>query len=167
MHRVQHSPQQALAQSTGVPHVPITHITTEAGKQVAPVHSRLTFNFAILLLYRSTDDRQSGTLPSRPGEPEYAVMSGAWLLEGTFEAYLYRGMFLEQLSNAMRGSEIRGIELADRFCKSYGTVRPVAAVAVGSLKMNGKTNQVRMHPAHIDFRHCHRVPSAHCQQLCE
>ena len=120
MHRVQHSPQQALAQSTGVPHVPIKHITTEAGKQVAPVHSRLTFNFAILLLYRSTDDRQSGTLPSRPGEPEYAVMSGAWLLEGTFEAYLYRGMFLEQLSNAMRGSEIRGIELADRFCKSYG-----------------------------------------------
>lgn len=58
---------------------------------------------------------------------------------------LYRAMFLEQMANAMRGSEVRGLELADRFIKVYDTVKPVAAVAVGSLKMNGKTNQVGCH----------------------
>jgi hypothetical protein len=70
-------------------------------------------------------------------------MSSNWLQAGTYEDTLYRAMFLEQMANAMRGSEVRGLQLADRFIKPYETVRPVLAVAVGSLKMNGKTNQVR------------------------
>lgn len=91
---------------------------------------------------RTVNDRQAGTLPSRPGEPQYLAMSINWLQEATFEALVYRAMFLEQMANAMRGSEVRELEAADRFIKTYDTVRPVVAQAVGSLKMNGKTNQV-------------------------
>jgi hypothetical protein len=70
-------------------------------------------------------------------------MSINWLLQATYEAALYRAMFLEQMANATRGSEVRELELADRFVKLYDTVKPVVGLAVGSLKMNGKTNQVR------------------------
>lgn len=104
---------------------------------------------AILFLcvcHRTVNDRQAGTLPARPGEPEYLAMSTNWLLEATYSAALYRSMFLEQMANAQRGTEVRGLELADRFIKPYDTVRPVVAVAVGSIKMNGKTNQVTTPP---------------------
>lgn len=91
---------------------------------------------------RTVNDRQAGTLPSRPGEPQYLAMSINWLLQATYEALLYRAMFLEQMANATRGSEVRELELADRFVKLYDTVKPVVGLAIGSLKMNGKTNQV-------------------------
>jgi hypothetical protein len=69
-------------------------------------------------------------------------MSINWLQEGTYEGLLKRGMYHEQIANAMRGSETRGLQLADRFIRPYDTPKPVTAVAVGSIKMNGKTNQV-------------------------
>lgn len=69
-------------------------------------------------------------------------MSINWLQGATYEDTLYRAMFLDQMANAMRGSEVRGLEFADCFIKTYDAVRPVVGVAVGRLKMNGKTNQV-------------------------
>ena len=70
-------------------------------------------------------------------------MSRNWLAEESSEGLLFRAMFLEQVANAQRGSEIRDLELADRFIQEYDKLKPVSpATAVGSLKMNGKTNQV-------------------------
>jgi hypothetical protein len=69
-------------------------------------------------------------------------MSLNWLAASTYEGTLHRAMMLEQLANAMRGSEIRELQLADRFIHTYPRVKPVVAVAVGSIKQNGKTNQV-------------------------
>jgi hypothetical protein len=65
-----------------------------------------------------------------------------WLQEGNSEGLQKHAMYRGQCANAMRGSEIRGLQLADRFIKVYEAPKPVVAVAVGSIKMNGKTNQV-------------------------
>jgi hypothetical protein len=65
-----------------------------------------------------------------------------WLAMCTLEGLLYAALFKDQYANAQRGSETRSLQMPDRFIKPYDTVKPVTAVAVGSLKMNGKTNQV-------------------------
>ena len=65
-----------------------------------------------------------------------------WLWAQTFEGLLYSALFHEQYANAQRGSENRNLQWLDRFIKPYDMVKPVTVVAVGSLKMNGKTNQV-------------------------
>lgn len=103
----------------------------------------LTCCAPFMLLCRTINDRQAGTLPTRPGRAQFHVMSRNWLAQESCEGLLFRSVFLEQTANAMRGSEIRQLELADRFTMVYDTLSPVNfATAIGSLKMNGKTNQV-------------------------
>ena len=50
-------------------------------------------------------------------------------------------MFMEQLMTCQRGGDMRELELADRFPYLYDT-DPIKAVAILSIKQNGKTNQV-------------------------
>ena len=52
-----------------------------------------------------------------------------------------RAMFMEQLMTCQRGGDMRELELADRFPYLYDT-DPIKAVAILSIKQNGKTNQV-------------------------
>lgn len=87
-------------------------------------------------------DRQAGTLATRPGETHFLIMAKNWLFTGKFEGLLFHAMWGEQCSSAMRSSEVRELQLADRQIYLYSSVRPATATAVISLKQNGKTNQV-------------------------
>lgn len=90
---------------------------------------------------RSLTDRQAGSLAVRPTHEQFQHMSANWWRQGTVVGLRDRAMFLEQILTAMRGGDIREVEMADRFTYQYPT-KPMQAVAVLTIKQNGKTNQV-------------------------
>lgn len=119
--------------ATGLPRVAATlYLVTQMGRShVAPAH----------LCRRSLTDRQAGSLAVRPTHEQFLHMSVNWWKAGTVVALRDRAMFLEQILTAGRGGDIRETELADRFTYEYPT-KPMKAVALLTIKQNGKTNQV-------------------------
>lgn len=95
----------------------------------------------LCMLCRSLADRQAVSLAVRPTLEHYLRMSANWWWRGDVAGLRDRSMFKEQMYTAGRGGDIRELEYADRFTYLYHT-RPMEAVAIVSIKQNGKTNQV-------------------------
>lgn len=69
-------------------------------------------------------------------------MLSNWWKQRDLLGLKYGAMFREQSSTAGRGSDVRELELADRFELVYSDLEPVQGRATVSIKLNGKTNKV-------------------------
>jgi hypothetical protein len=103
---------------------------------------------------RSLADRQAGTMATHPTEEQIITMHANWWQQGNLDGLRMSAMFKEQTSTAGRGSDIREVEFADRFMYVYDQVAPVRAVAMITIKQNGKTNQVSGAEAFMRFCCC-------------
>lgn len=80
-------------------------------------------------------------MATQPTRDQYIRLQSNLWLQRSEDGLRHAAIFKMQHATSGRGSDIREVEMADRFAWEYD-MKPVPAPAVITIKQNGKTNQV-------------------------